>query len=134
MLMPRLQQIKKKNDGKSNADGRGEDAYCLRGQWIFESVAKQVKAQEQEKQRKEADETSESSCQASANGQWLGVARCSPDEGFCAHGSPLAGAVSSGDGVLDTQKLEIGQVRRSVLFLHGCAADAARITAIDLAG
>jgi hypothetical protein len=44
--MPRLQQIEQQNDGKSNAEGRGKDAYWLCSQRIFESVSKQVKANE----------------------------------------------------------------------------------------
>jgi len=131
--MPRLQQIEQQNDGKSDAEGRDEDGKWLCGQRIFESVSKQVRANEQEKQREEAGQTSESSCQASANDQWLGVVRRSPDEGFRAHGSLLARAVSSGDGILETQKIEIAQVRRRVLFLHRCAAYAARIAAFEVA-
>jgi hypothetical protein len=131
--MPRLQQIEQQNDGKSDAEGRGKDAYWLCSQRIFESVSKKVKANEQEKQCEEAGQPPKSSCQPSANDQWLGVVRRSPDEGFCAHGSHLARAVSSGDGILDTQKLEIGQVRGRVLFLHRCAAYAARIATFDVA-
>jgi hypothetical protein len=71
--------------------------------------------------------------QASAKDQGLDVMGGGTDESFCAHGSPLSGTRSSRDGILDAQKLEIREVRRCVFFLHGCAADAARIASIGFA-
>jgi hypothetical protein len=44
LFTPRLQQIEQQNDGKSDAEGCGENAYWLRSQRIFESVSKQIRA------------------------------------------------------------------------------------------
>jgi hypothetical protein len=53
------------------------------------------------------------------------------DESFCTRGSPLAGALSNGNWVRCAQKLEIGEVWRYVVLLHGSAADTGRITSVD---
>jgi hypothetical protein len=53
------------------------------------------------------------------------------NESFSAHELSLAGFLSCGDWVFDAQKLEISEIGGRVFFLHGRAADAARIASFQ---
>ncbi|MGB2671813.1 MAG: hypothetical protein WAO11_13940, partial [Candidatus Acidiferrum sp.] len=76
---------------------------------------------------------SEGTRKASANDQRLGVMHGIPQKSFSAHDLALAGSCWSRDRFLGAQKIEISDVRRDVVLLHGCAADAARIRGSHLA-
>jgi hypothetical protein len=131
--MPGFTKEIEQNDRQGDAEGRGEDSHSLRVQRVFEGVSKQVEPAEQEEHGQKADQASESPCQTSANDQrFHNMMGGYADESFSAHRSSLAGNLSYGSGILDTQKLEIGKAWRRVFLLHRSAADAPRITSIDI--
>jgi hypothetical protein len=130
---PGFQKKVKENGSERDAERGCEYCDGLRVERVGKGIPEQVEPQEQKEQGQETHEAAEGSRQASANDQRLGVVSVCSNEGFSAHGSPLAGTSGRRDGFLDLQKPEVGHVRRNVFLLHDRAAGAAWIFSLDLA-
>src|SRR5579859_7552210 len=127
----RPQQVIEQDGGTRNADRRSQDSHGFRGEWMFKGVSQQVESQEKEERGQEAHQTPEGSRQAAAKYQRPWMAGSGPHKGFRAHSSILIRNPAYQKGILDSQKLEIGEMRRCVFLLQGRAANAAGILALE---
>jgi hypothetical protein len=100
---------------------------------MFERVSEQIESQNQEEQGKKTDQAPKCASQPSADDQGFKVMLGDTAESVCAHGLSLTRTFSRRGRFLDAQKLKIGEGRGRVSFLHGRAADTARIASLEFA-
>src|ERR1700692_3259933 len=100
---------------------------------MFERVSEQIEPENQEEHGKKTDQASKCASQPTADDQGFNVGLSDTAESVCAQGLPLAIAFSRRRRFLGAQRIKIGESRGRISFLHGRAADAARVASLEFA-